>query len=171
MHDRYGFKGGSGTVDAGFIQGEKKQSVQVDGVMDLVRDFDVFLFSIHATLIRNGLTVPSGATLVPKLRKLDKRIGVFCLNHNACREDITAQLNRSGYSITNNRVLLRDDLNDLNHPFPFVAHNRVLMVCSDVLNEVVPAKSKGLATLLIDNQTCQGMASFAISPDFCAGSV
>ncbi|GGF51477.1 hypothetical protein GCM10011332_00850 [Terasakiella brassicae] len=171
MHDRFGLRNDLGTEEVGFLQDDDTLTVKVDGVMDLVRDYDVFLFSIHATLIRNGLTVPSGASLVPQLRKLDKRVGVFCLSGDACRDDMTAQMNRCGYSITNNRVLLRDDLDNLERPFPFVSTERVLMVCSDVLNEVAHAKVKGLKSLLIDGNCDLDKKTFRLSPDFVAASV
>ncbi len=171
MHDRFGLRNDLGIGEVGFLQDDNTLSVKVNGVMDLVRDYDVFLFSIHSTLIRNGLTVPSGASLVPQLRKLDKRVGVFCLNGDACRDDMTAQMNRCGYSITNNRVLLRDDLDNLERPFPFVSTERVLMVCSDALNEVAQAKIKGFKSLLIVGNRDLDKKSFELVPDFVAASV
>jgi len=171
MHERFGLRNDLGTEEVGFFQDDNTHTVKVNGVMDLVRDYDVFLFSIHATLVRNGLTVPSGASLVPQLRKMDKRVGVFCLNGDACRDDMTAQMNRCGYSITNNRVLLRDDLNHLERPFPFVSSERVLMVCSDVLNEVAQAKVKGHKSLLIDRNSTLEQKTFELAPDFVSASV
>ncbi|WP_419796664.1 MAG: hypothetical protein ACNI26_09680 [Terasakiella sp.] len=171
MHDRFGLRNDLGIEEVAFLQDDNALTVKVDGVMDLVRDYDVFLFSIHATLIRNGMTVPSGASLVPQLRKLDKRVGVFCLNGDACRDDMTAQLNRCGYSITNNRVLLCDDFDNLEQPFPFASSERILMICSNVLTEVAQAKIIGLKSLLIDGNSTLVQKPFELMPDFVADSV
>lgn len=171
MRDRFDFDlEQAGPQSAVFTQ-STAAPVQVQGVLDLLSSFDVFLFSLDTTLFKNGMSSPGAATLVPRLRQKQKRVGVFTMRDWSDRDEATQFLNRGGFSFTRNRVLLRDELHQLDERFPLVAYSRILMVCGDVFSELSLAKTHQLKTLLIGPNWAQDLQQGSISPDFVASSV
>jgi hypothetical protein len=126
-----------------------QESIQINGVMDIAKGFDIILFSAEKTLMLDGKTLPAGAVVVPALRKKGKKLAVFSLDETLSRDALTQQVNYLGMSFAPSRILLGNDVDDLTNLFPFAIKNRILMVCSDLMTEVTYGNQLGYTTLLI----------------------
>jgi hypothetical protein len=144
---------------------------QINGVGDLLKQYDLFIFSPQNTLIRNAQTLPSGATLVPKLRQQGKRLAVLNTDESRTRDEVTLELNRLGFSFMPQKVLEPADFSQLQEKFPLIAPQHILVVCSDVISEVNLAKAHGLDSLLILPFGEGADFSLGIEPDYYAYSV
>jgi len=171
MRDRFDFDLEQARPQSGVFAQASTQPGEVQGVLDLLSSFDVFLFSLDTTLFKNAMASPGAATLVPTLRQKSKRVGVFTLREWTDRDEATQFLNRGGFSFTGNRVLLRDELHQLEDRFPLVARSRILMICGDVFSELSLAKTQQLNTLLVGPNWADDLQQGTIFPDFVASSV
>lgn len=147
------------------------ETQQISGVLEIARDFEVVLFSAHDTLTKNGKTHPAGAVLVPSLRRMERKLALFSADPYLSREEVTAHVNYLGLSFAPERVLLKEDFNDLKATFPLAHRSRILMVCSDVITEVTLGQAYGLTTLLITNEREDDGADLGIVPNYVATSV
>ncbi|MDV7338753.1 hypothetical protein RYZ26_04050 [Terasakiella sp. A23] len=155
----------------GLCKAHPLESIRVGGVMDIVRDFDVVLFSAEDTLTIDGKTHPAGAVMVPSLRRLEKKLAVFSLDELVSREELTSKVNFLGMSFAPERILMREDFANLNKKFPFAPNHRILMVCSDVINEVALGRAHDLTTMLITNQRDDLSSKLGIGSHYVASSV
>ena len=153
------------------VDAYKTDTHEVSGVLEIADKFDAIIFSIENTLIKNGMTLPSSAALIPQLRKLGKKLGIFSSTDSYSREELTKKVNYHGFSFSSERILLREDLSDLSDKFPLVAQRRILMVCSDLTSEVNIAHNHQLATLYITDINSEPAYMMGIEPDFVSLSV
>ncbi len=144
---------------------------RIGGVMDVAAQFDVIIFNPENTLIKNESTLPTGATLVPKLRKMGKTLGLFKKNDWQKKDEFTHWVNRFGYSFTSKRILSRYDFPNLQEKFPLALRDRMLMVSADPIYDLPFAKSQQIQTMLIlaDDYTNSELPN--CEPEFVAKSV
>jgi hypothetical protein len=143
----------------------------IAGVQDIAHDFDLILFSANQTISNDNRILPAGVVLVPSLRKNGKKLCVFSVEQDKERQELTNHINRVGLSFSTSEVLLLEDLNNLEKKFPLTAPHRILMVCSNLIEEVALGKSLNLTTLLIDPIKNDQSKIFGIWPHYIASSV
>lgn len=160
-----------GTLVPGLCDAQPTESKRIGGVLDIAQDFEVVIFSTEGTLCRNGRTLPAGAVLVPTLRKKERKLAVFTTEVNISREELARRINHLGFSFAPERILLREDFSDLKKKFPLAENQRILLVCSDPLNEVALGHSFGLKTLLITPDGNDLSESLGIGSHYIASSV
>ncbi|SCA54916.1 hypothetical protein MTBPR1_10163 [Candidatus Terasakiella magnetica] len=149
----------------------QEDTLKINGLMDIVDKFDVVLFSVENTLIKEGLTLPAGAVLVPQLRQMGKKLAVFTVDDRYSRQELTDKMNSHGLSFAQERILQRGDLAKLAERFPLASQRRILMVCSDLVSEVTLGQSHQLTTLLVISDRQDKTQAMGIEPDFISFSV
>ncbi len=155
----------------GLCKAHPLESIRVGGVMDIARDFDVVLFSADDTLTIDGKTHPAGAVLVPNLRRLEKKLAIFSLQDGLSRVELTSQVNFLGLSFAPERILMREDFLNLQQKFPFAPNHRILMVCSNLIEEVALGHSYDLTTILISAKDDNLLGKLGIGSHYVASSV
>jgi len=126
-----------------------KPPVAIQGVLEIADKFDVFLFSINDTLMCGEQTMPSAAITIPALRRMSKRIGVFCLDDTVRKRDLLKRANRFGFSVGPAEILKRSDFDEWEDAFPLALPYRTLMICSDPVGEISLARYLGMPSLLV----------------------
>lgn len=160
-----------GTLVPGFCDGQTVDAQRIAGVLDIAQDFEVIIFNAEGTLCREGRTLPAGAVLVPTLRRKKRKLAIFSTENDATREDLARRINYLGFSFAPERILLRDDFDRLKHKFPLAENQRILLVCSDPLNDVALGHSYGLKTLLITPDSNDLSEKLGIGSHYIASSV
>lgn len=143
----------------------------ISGVLDLAPAYDVFLFSVTDTLMCGGQTMPSAAVAIPALRRLQKRIGIFCLDENVRKKDLLNRANRFGFSVSKHEILRRHDFDQWEDHFPLSCPHRTLMICSDPIGEVSLAQFMGMHSLLVTKQTTPPQTHLNICANYYANRV
>lgn len=160
-----------GSLVPGLCDAQPTESQLVAGILDIAQDFEVVIFSADGTLCRNGKTLPAGAVLVPTLRRKERKLAIFTTETNVSREELARQINYLGFSFAPERILLRDDFENLKRKFPLAENQRILLVCSDPLNEVALGHSYGLKTLFITPDGNDLSETLGIGSHYIASSV
>ncbi|WP_417797846.1 hypothetical protein [Terasakiella pusilla] len=166
-----GFNLPPGSLVPGLCDVQPTESVAIAGVLDIAHDFEVVIFSAEGTLCRNGKTLPAGAVLVPTLRRKERKLAIFTTETDASREELARRVNYLGFSFAPERILLREDFSNLKKKFPLAENQRILLVCSDPLNEIALGHSYGLKTLLITPDGNDLSESLGIGSHYIASSV
>lgn len=133
----------------GLCRAQPVETVRVNGVMDIVSWFDVFMFSVKDTLYNKNRVYPSGAVLVPSLRKLGKHVFIFSVDPNCSKPEIIRKVNPLGLSFSEHDILNMDDLIRIQERFPLTPSHRFLMVCSDLGGEVPISKTQNFTSILV----------------------
>lgn len=147
------------------------ESIEIAGVSDIAFDFDVILFSADKTLSRDNKILPAGAVIVPHLRRMGKKLGIFSVAQDIDKMELVNQINHLGSSFSPDDILVRDDLNNIETKFPLTTGHRILMVCGDVIDEVTLAKNQHFTSLLITPRNNDQASALGISPHYVASTV